>query len=140
MSAAIQMSGTRLAYVVVPQDGNVTRIYTLWDKKQKKIVRVPQEEPAGYLVYFPRGHVLRIKDLKTLRHYRIDPVNAPLINIEGLTDPRTPLGRLILSQDEDQRIKAMDELKQQVINMTKAVGGAVTVTEEETLSEDFMET
>lgn len=139
MSAAIQMSGTRLAYVVVPQEGEVTRMYTIWDRKQKKIVRQPMTEPAGFLVYFPRGHVIRCKDLRTLRHYKIDPDNAPIISMEGLADPRTPLGKLMLAQDADSRIKAMDELKEQVIRMTKAVGGDVTVTEEETLDPELME-
>lgn len=137
MSAAIQMSGTRLAYVVVPQEGVVTRQYTIWDKKQKKIVREAREEPAGYLVYMPRGHVIRIRDLKTLRHYKIDPDNAPLINLEGLADPRTPLGKLMLSQDADSRIKAMDELKMQVIRMTESVAGKVTVTDEEEVDPDL---
>jgi hypothetical protein len=138
MSAAIQMTGTRLAYVVVPQDGTCNRMYTLWDKKQKKIVRTLMEEPAGYLVYFPRGHVVRIKDLKTLRHYKLHN-EAPLINLEGLQDPRTPLGKLMLSQDANARMHAMEELRQQVIQMTKAVAGEVVVAEDEELNEELME-
>lgn len=138
-AAAIQMSGTRLAYVVVPQEGEVDRVYTVWNKKEKKIVREIRSEPAGYLVYMPRGHVVRIKDLKTLRHYKLDLNDAPLINIEGLTDPSTPLGKLILSQDADSRLKAMEELKNQVIRMTEAVGGKVKVAETEEVDPELQQ-
>lgn len=127
MSAAMQMSGTRLAYVVVQQEGEVERLYTIWDRKQKKYTREMREEPAGYLVYFPRGHVIRVKDLRTLRHYHLDK-DAPIINMDGLADPNTPLGRLMLAQDTDARIRAMDDLKQMVVKMTESVAGRVTLT------------
>ena len=120
------MVGSRLAYVVVPLDGQVTRKVNTWTKKAG-ITEKYVEQEAGFLVYFPRGHVLRIKDKAQLRHYRLD--HAPkVINLEGLNDPNSPIGKMMMSQDEMQRRGAYQSLEEQVIRLAEAKAGKVTVT------------
>jgi hypothetical protein len=69
MMASGILKGSRLAYVVVKQEGSVKREKHYWSKDgiKKKLV----DEDAGYLVYFPRGHAIRIKSLARLRHYQL---------------------------------------------------------------------
>ncbi len=117
------MNGTRLAYVVVPMDGAVKRKINTWTKKAglgEKYV----DQPAGFLVYFPRGHVLRIKDQAQLKHYRLD--KAPrIVNLEGLSDPNSPLGRLMLSQDENARRGAMEDMQTAVMKLAQSKSGKI---------------
>jgi len=75
-------NGARLAYVVVDLHqsvGTVKRPVTTWTKKDGLKTKMV-EEPAGYLVYFPRGHVIRCKDKETLRQYGLDGM-PPIINL-----------------------------------------------------------
>ena len=124
-------TGTRLAYCVVNLNetiGTVKREHTTWSKKggiQKKMV----EEPAGYLVYFPRGHVIRFRDKEALRHYGLAGP-APIINLEGLNDPNSPLGRMLMSQEEGAKRGAMESLEKQVIKLATAKTGPVLMPEQ----------
>ena len=121
------MNGSRLAFVVVPQEGEVTREVCTMTKKgmQKKAV----DQPAGFLVYFPRGHVIRLKNRQELRRYRLDkPAN--IINLEGLSNPNSPLGKLMMSQDEVTRRGAFQSLEEQVIRLATAKSGKVELTKD----------
>jgi hypothetical protein len=123
--------GARLAYVVVDLSqtvGTVKREVTTWTKKdglKKKKV----DEPAGYLVYFPRGHVIRLKDKEALRHYGLDG-QPPIVNLQGLNDPNSPIGRMLLSQDESTRRGAMETMEKQVIRLATAKTGPVLMPEQ----------
>jgi hypothetical protein len=125
------MNGARLAYVVVDLSetvGTVKREVTTWTKRdglKKKMI----EQPAGYLVYFPRGHVIRIPDKETLRHYNLDG-RPPIVNLQGLNDPNTPIGRMLLGQEEEARRGAMDTLEKQVIRLATAKTGPVLMPEQ----------
>lgn len=127
--AQAYMTGSRLSYVVVELDGAVTRKINTWNKKtglSNKFV----DQPAGFLVYFPRGHVLRIRDKAMLRHYKLD--KAPtIINLDGLSDPNTPLGRMMMSQDDAQRRGAFESMEKQVMKLAQSKGGKVEVTRNE---------
>lgn len=139
--AQAQLSGTRLEYVVVPIKEDVKRfIYVLEGRnftdaggnkrvryeRKKKLV----DEPGGFMVYFPRGHCLRIKDRKGLKQYGLDK-NPRIINLEGLNDPNSPLGQLMASQDEESRRGAMESLQQQVIKMATVNTGPNVLTQVE---------
>ena len=124
MAQAI-LKGTRLAYVVQEIEGFVRRPVTTWSKKEGMRTKMV-EQPAGYLVYFPRGHFIRIKDLKTLRHYGLDKEPA-LMQLEGLHDPRSPLGKLFFAQEASGRQAAWRELENQVIKLATAKTGPVDV-------------
>jgi len=113
------LNGSRLAYVVVKQEGAVKREKHFWTKDgiKKKLI----EEDAGYLVYFPRGHAIRIKNLAKLRHYQLHK-EPKIIQLEGLNDPNSPLGKMFLSQDPMLRQASYRELEQMVINLAESRG------------------
>jgi hypothetical protein len=119
MSVAGILKGSRLAYVVVKQDGAIKREKHYWSKDgiKKKLV----DEDAGYLVYFPRGHAIRVKSLAMLRHYQLHK-EPRIIQLEGLNDPNSPLGKMFLSQDPHLRMASYRELEQMVINLAEARG------------------
>jgi hypothetical protein len=113
------LNGSRLAFVVVKQEGEVKREKHFWTKDgiKKKLV----EEDAGYLVYFPRGHAIRLRSTAMLRHYRLHK-KPQIIQLDGLNDPNSPLGRMFLSQDPQLRMASYHELEQMVINLAEARG------------------
>lgn len=124
--------GARLAYVVVDLSesvGTVKREVITWTKKDG-LKRKMQEEPAGYLVYFPRGHVIRFRDKEELRHYGLEEGKAPIVNLQGLNDPNSPIGRMLLSQDEGVRRGAMESMEKQVIRLATAKTGPVLMPEQ----------
>jgi len=124
-------NGARLAYVVVDLHqsvGTVKRPVTTWTKKDGLKTKMV-EEPAGYLVYFPRGHVIRCKDKETLRQYGLDG-QPPIINLQGLNDPNSPIGRMLMSQNEDARRGAMESMEKQVIRLATAKTGPVLMPEQ----------
>lgn len=113
------LNGSRLAYVVVKQEGHVKREKHYWTKDgiKKKLI----DEDAGFLVYFPRGHSIRVKSLAMLRHYQLHK-EPKIIQLEGLNDPNSPLGKMFLSQDPHLRMASYRELEQMVINLAESRG------------------
>lgn len=123
MSQAI-MKGTRLEFVVVPLEGTVVRPqYKLTPRGKGKDGKPathdrsvqPVEQPAGYMVYFPRGHVLRLTK-KQLKTYGLNR-DARIINLQGLADPNSPLGKLYAAQDDTRRAEAYASLEKKVIDL-----------------------
>ena len=114
MGVSAVLKGSRLAYVVVKQEGSVKREVHYWTKDgiKKKLL----DEDAGYLVYFPRGHVLRIRSLAMLRHYQLHK-EPKIIQLDGLNDPNSPLGRMFLIQDPQLRSASYHQLEQMVIDL-----------------------
>lgn len=128
MSGIQTMAGARLAYVVVALEGTVKREVTSWSKKAglvKKLVEVP----AGFMVYFPRGHALRIVDKAMLERYGLNG-EPNIINMQGLHDPRSPVGKLMTAQDESVRQGAYADLEQMVIRLATAKTGPVLLPEQ----------
>lgn len=133
------LNGTRLEFVVVELEGTVKRKkFRLIPSKQLKRdgsparhdrKEVEEEQPAGYMVYFPRGHCIRLRDKKDLERYRLNR-EASIISLEGLYDPNSPIGRLIASQDDKARGKAFQSLEQKVINAVTANGRRDVLTKE----------
>lgn len=123
-----QMSGARLAYVVVPQEGTVRRPVHKYHKAKGLIVS-EVEEPAGYLVYFPRGHVIRIRTKAELRKYKLNE-EPQIVNLQGLNDRNSPIGKLMFAQDEDIRRNAMVDLEKQVIRLAEAKSGKIELQRE----------
>lgn len=113
------LKGSRLAYVVVKQDGEIKREVHYWSKDgiKKKLL----SEDAGYLVYFPRGHAIRIRSMAMLRHYRLHR-EPQIIQLEGLNDPNSPLGKMFMSQDPQLRMASYRDLEQMVIDLAQAKG------------------
>jgi hypothetical protein len=129
------MSGTRLSYVVVPQEGTVKRPIQVFKKGGQGIVTKLVEEPAGYLVYFPRGHVIRVKNRAELRHFKLHK-EPRIVNLEGLQDRNSPIGKLMFAQDEAARRGAMQNLEEQVIRLAEAKSGKVVLCRDSSELED----
>lgn len=128
--------GTRLSYVVVPLEGYVRRFVTvLHGNKAFKELR---EEPAGYMVYFPKGHALRIRSLQDLKAYGLNR-KPDLSDLQGLTDPNSPLGMLMAAQDADGRAKAWAEMEEAVIKAVTIKAGQNILTEQPEIVEDMEE-
>lgn len=139
------LQGTRLSFVVREITEPVKRKkYFLEGKtivdartglKKTKFTRVERlvEEPGGFMVYFPRGHCIRLKDRAALRKYKLDQ-KPQLINLQGLSDPNSPLGQLMAAQDKDERAFAWDLLEKQVIQLATR-GGRGNVSQTEQLKE-----
>jgi hypothetical protein len=113
------LNGSRLAFVVVKQEGEVQREKHYWSKEGIKKKLVPED--AGYLVYFPRGHAIRLKSLAALRHYRLHK-EPKIIELQGLNDPNSPLGKMFMSQDPHLRMSSYRELEQMVIDLAGSRG------------------
>jgi len=122
-------TGARLAYVVVHLKGTVKRDQTRYEAG-KGLQTVSVEEDAGYIVYFPRGHVVRLKDEAALAHYNLREGEAPIINMQGLSDPNSPIGRMLSAQDDTTRKGAWRSMEDQVIRLATAKTGTVIMPEQ----------
>ena len=54
----------------------------------------------------------------------------PIINLQGLNDPNSPIGRMLMSQNEDARRGAMESMEKQVIRLATAKTGPVLMPEQ----------
>lgn len=120
--------GARLSFVVVPLQGTVKREVSTYTRKgglQRKVV----EEPAGYMVYFPQGHALRIRDKKTLEHYGLH-IEPQIINMNGMHPRNSPMAKMLSAQDDESRKKAYVSLEDQVIKLATAHTGTILMPEQ----------
>lgn len=127
MMNAMMSGSARLAYVVIEQKGKVRREVTTWTKEDG-LTKKTVEQPAGYLVFFPRGHVLRM-NAQQLKHYQLDK-KPRIINLEGLSDPNSTVGKLMYEQDEKLRAGAFTELENFVIQLATARTGPIVTPEQ----------
>lgn len=119
-----------MAFVVVPIEQVVKRQVCRFDKKGGKgIIHREEDQPGGFMVYFPRGHALRLRSRAELAHYGLDQ-EPNIINMSGLADRNSPLGRLLSSQDEQARKCAMHDLERAVIQLATAKTGPVLMPEQ----------
>lgn len=121
------MSGARLAYTVVELEGTVRRPIVRLDPG-KGIVHEDVDVPAGYLVYFPRGHVLRFKSKEELKRYGLDRPPR-VINLAGLLSSSSPDGQLLMEQDEGAREGVMVNMQNAVMQLATARSGSVIMPE-----------
>lgn len=121
--------GARLAFVAKPLKGKVTRTVCKYVKGEG-IVQEEVPVEAGYMVYCPRGHALRLTK-KKLKHYRLDR-EPPIINMQGLHDPNSPIGKMMTSQDATVRAKGYIDMEQAVMRLATAKTGPVLTPEQVT--------
>lgn len=138
----VGMRGTRLEFVAVPIKEPVKRVVVSLvprgKNKDGKVTnhdwkREVREQEGGYMVYFPRGHVLRIKNLKMLKFYGLDR-QPRIINMEGLNDPNTPFGKFMSAQDAETRHNAWGEMEQKVIKAAQFKSGPHLLTQVEEIA------
>ena len=138
VSMARHRSGTRLAYVVVPLEGEVERPQYQMVARQigfssdgrtprftHEMKQIMKKEPAGFMVYFPRGHAIRIRTREELREFNLDVEDIPLVSLTGLNDPKSEIGKLLSAQDDKQRKVAWDSLENKTIRLATARTGTV---------------
>jgi hypothetical protein len=128
MAISAVMTGARLAFVVRELEGTVKRPQMRFERGEG-LTRVWVEEPAGYMVYFPRGHAIRVRDKKTLKHYGLHKT-PPLSDLRGLEDPNSPVGKLFRLQEEKGRAEAFSQLENQVIALATAKTGTTLMPEQ----------
>lgn len=128
MKAALS-AGARLSFVVIPLEGTVKRTVTLWSKDEG-LQQVEREEEAGFLVFFPRGHVMRIRTQQELAHYKLDQ-DPKFMDMKGLYDPNTAIGKLFSSQDGPERVGAYRQLEAQVVALATAKSGRGSIMPEQ---------
>lgn len=124
----MMMNGSRLEFVVVPVAGKVNREVCRL-KKGEGIQREGKMVDGGFMVYFPRGHVLRLRNKAELQHYNLDR-KPNIINIQGLHDPNSPVGRLLAAQDDGARRGAMESMQAMVIKLATAKTGPMLMPEQ----------
>ena len=138
MYIAPKMAGTRLSYVVVKLEGTLKREVVVPVRTKNKhdgkpgmltMKRVMKDVPAGWLVYFPRGHVIRIKDSEHLEHYGLDR-KPQWINLKGLHNPESALGKMMNAQDDAARKHAYQDMEQAVMQLAIAKSGPVIMPEQ----------
>lgn len=140
MSLQASMSGARLSYVVRKLEGTVKREQVRFEEvpagKHRdgsprvvhQMKRETVEVPAGYIVYFPRGHVLRLSEAQ-VKQYQLDK-KPKMINLQGLNDPNSPIGMLLMQQDEESRSAAYTELEKMVIQIATVKSGPIQLPEQ----------
>jgi hypothetical protein len=132
------MAGTRLAYVVVKMEGTLQRDIIVPSRTKNRhdgkpgmlsLKRTTKAVPAGYLVYFPKGHVLRLKTRDQLEHYGLER-KPQFINLRGLHNPESPLGKMMAAQDDAARKNAYQDMEQAVMQLAIAKSGPVIMPEQ----------
>jgi len=130
-----------LAFVVIPLKGEVSREVCIMQEKHvgklkdgsprivHELKKEMRKEPAGFMVYFPRGHAIRVRTQEDLRAYGLDR-KPNIISMEGLHDPNSAIGRLLMDQDQKGRDGAYADLQQQVIALATRKTGAVLMPEQ----------
>ncbi|MCI0557532.1 MAG: hypothetical protein MN733_03475 [Nitrososphaera sp.] len=120
------VQGARLAYVVKKLEGTVKRTHFKFDRRTRKLVPNEVEEDAGWLVFFPQGHYLRVRTKQDLIRYKLN-YKPQIISMTGLTDPNTPVGRLMMAQDEGEREKAWGDMEADIAAMVRRRSGPMSI-------------
>lgn len=120
------MQGARLAYVVKKLEGTVKRTNYKFNRRIGKIEPYEVDEEAGFLVFFPQGHYLRIRTREDLVRYKIN-YKPPVISMNGLLDPNSPVGKLMSAQDEGQRTKAWEDMEADIAAIVRKRSGPMAV-------------
>lgn len=133
--------GARLAFAVKELKGEVERdVITMTEKKVGKyrdgtdrivheMVRSKRKVPAGFMVYCPRGHAIRVRNRADLAKYGLDR-QANIINMDGMADPNSPLGKMMYAQDETARKGGFNDLQDAVVKMATVKSGAILMPEQ----------
>lgn len=112
---AKQIEGQRLPYVVVPLEGVVKTIFRKFNRKTGKIESIEGEEPAGWLVFYPRGHYLRIRTAEELIRYGLNRKPAPISQDGQYLHP---------SQSPE---KTYENMQADIIAQVKKISGSISV-------------
>lgn len=73
-----QLQGPRLPYVVRKLNGTVPVERTKFNRRTGKIEKYEEREDAGFLVFFPKGHYLRVRNKSDLVFYKLNLKPKPI--------------------------------------------------------------
>lgn len=120
-SVSGELSGPRLEFVVRKLAGSVMRSIATWSEAEKKIVNIPKEVPAGYMVFLPNGQSYRLSEKELKRRGFDRPPN--ILGFEQANNDKTAAGRFKLAISEEARKKAYGDLEKEVVDVAmKKVG------------------
>jgi hypothetical protein len=97
----------------MPIKEKVTRYITKWTR-EKGLHEEAQEQPGGFMVYFPRGHALRMTDKELVRH-KLNKRAKLIVDMSQLYDPESAIGKVFLAQTENERASSWKDLERQVV-------------------------
>ena len=120
------LAGARLSFVVRHMKGKIKRAICSYNKDAGGISQKVTEVPAGYIVYFPMGHAIHVKDEQTLKKLGFDK-KPRILDMDGIHDPNSPLGQLMTEQKEEKRAGAYQDMEQQVINLVTHKCGPIVM-------------
>lgn len=106
------MPSARLAYVVRRLEGTVVRKKHKWvpnkSGKGGELVAHDVEVPAGFMVYFPKGHAIRLTE-KQLKDRGFAEPRGGFVSMEGLTtkDPMMVVEDRMMMQMEMRKLENM---------------------------------
>ena len=110
-----KLEGPRLPYVVRKLEGKVKVTQWSYDRKLGRITPHEAEEDAGYIVCFPAGHYLRIRNADDLRRYGLAkkprPIAADGMALHPSVSPE----------------KSYENMEADVVSYCRAVGGPITI-------------
>lgn len=134
MGIMAQVKGSRLEFVVVKIEEPVKRVHYIMKGREsgrnkdgtKRIIHNMEttevQEPGGFMVYFPRGHAIRLPSLRHLKHYGLTR-EPRFVSLDGLNNPNSPVGKLMMAQDAEARDAAYKTLEAHVIALATAKSG-----------------
>lgn len=120
------VQGARLAYVVKKLEGKIKRTNFKFNRRNGKIEPYEVEEDAGFLVFFPRGHYLRVRTREDLIKYKLN-YKPSVISMTGLLDPKSPVGKLMAAQDEGERAKAWEDMEADIAAIVRKNVGPMSI-------------
>lgn len=129
MSAASQMQGARLEFVVRTVKGKVKRPVHSWDAQMKKITSENKEVDGGYLVYTPFGQSYRLTREEFLR--RGFDRQPKILNFDRVNDTETPAGRYKHAMSDAARQAAWTDMEKEVIRLCVRRHGPIMTKEAE---------
>lgn len=122
------MQGARLSFVVRPMKGKVKREICSYSKDAGGITKTVKEIPAGFIVFFPMGHAIHVKDEQILKELGFDK-KPQILDMDGIHDPNSPLGQLMTEQNEEKRTGAYQDMEKQVIDLVTRKCGPIILGE-----------
>ena len=90
------------------------------------IVQKVVEQPGGFMVYFPKGHALRMTEVQ-LKRYGLKKTGAGIVDLEGLIDGKLA-EKVFAESDEADRNKLME--RRTIALATKKTGTNLLTKEE----------
>lgn len=119
----------RLAYVVKKIPGKVKRPKCRWvpnkSGKGGELVTKDVEVDGGYMVYFPKGHAIRLT-AKQLKQYNLDQPRGNFVSMQGLT----PQDEMMMLEDRSLMQAHVESIEMMTIRLATRRTGPLLMPEQ----------